>query len=169
MKHHINIIFLTCVPKVVRILPVICEYPKVSKWFQSGSNVVPTSLSWYGVISILLFSDGVVSVFLCSDGVVSVLLLSYLTKSSFETSNLVPATRSYVIPSCFHIYILLYFSELEDGLEKTRHAPGPDKYMVNRPTSPEDSNGGSDTDDRGLTTPGKFYSVNFLFVCACTK
>ena len=77
--------------------------------FQSGSKAVPTSLNWYGVISILLFSDGVVSVFLCSDGVVSVLLLSYLTKSSFETSNLVPGTRSYFIPSCFQIYITVFF------------------------------------------------------------
>ena len=124
MKHHINIIFLTCVPKVVRILSVICEYPKVSKWvperfqssskavpkqFQSSSKAVPTSLNWYGVISVLLFSDGVVSVFLCSDGVVSVLFLSYLTKSSFETSNLVPTTHSYFIPSCFHIYITVFF------------------------------------------------------------
>ena len=113
MKHHINIIFLTCVQKVVRILPVICEYPKVSKWvperFQSSSKVVPTSSNWYGVISVLLFSDGVISVFLCLDGVVSVLLLSYLTKSSFETSKLMPGTHSYFILSCFQIYITVFF------------------------------------------------------------
>ena len=74
-----------------------------------GSRVVPTSSNWYGVISVLLFSDGVVFVFLCSDGVVSVLLLSYLTKSSVETNNLVPGTRSYFIPSCLQIYITVFF------------------------------------------------------------
>ena len=137
--------------------------------FQSCSKAVPTSLNLYEVVSVSLFSDGVVSVFLCSDGVVSVSLLSYLTKSSFETSNLVPSTRSYFILSLFSDLYYCIFSEMEDGLEKEVQDPGPDKSMLNRPTSPDDSNGGSDMDDGGLATAGKFYSVNLLFVCACTK
>ena len=58
---------------------------------------------------------------------------------------------------------------MEDGLEKKIQDPGPDKSTLNHPTSPDDSDGGSDIDDVGLETAGKFYSVILLFLCASTK
>ena len=65
-------------------------------------------------------------------------------------------------------YISLYFSNLEDGMQMGIGALCPDKSELNPVPSPEDSPANSDTEDSGLTTCGKFVSVNlslfFIFL-----
>ena len=60
--------------------------------------------------------------------------------------------------------ILLYFSELKDGLQAGIGAPCPDKSKMRPPPSLEESSTMSDTEDGGLTTCCKFVSGNFSFL-----
>ena len=66
-------------------------------------------------------------------------------------------------------YILLYFSELEDGLQAGIGAPSLDKSKLRPPDSPEESSAMSEMEEGGLTTCSKFVSGNFSCLFLYTK
>ena len=87
---------------------------------------------------------------------------------TIETIKLVQASDT---SSFFFVLtdILLYFSELEDGLQTGIGAPCLDKSKLRPPYSPEELSAMSEMEDSSLTTCSRFVFHNFSFLFLYSK